>query len=58
VRDKVRPEAVSAVTQLSAMGVPHLVMLSGDIEETARVVARAVVSRIGGHNYLLSRNTS
>jgi cation-transporting P-type ATPase C len=24
------------------MGVPHLVMLSGDIEETARVVARAV----------------
>jgi cation-transporting P-type ATPase C len=42
VRDKVRPEAVSAVTQLSAMGVPHLVMLSGDIEETARVVARAV----------------
>ena len=42
VRDKVRPEAMSAVTQLSAMGVPHLVMLSGDIEETARVVARAV----------------
>jgi manganese/zinc-transporting P-type ATPase C len=30
------------VTQLSAMGVPHLVMLSGDIEETARMVARAV----------------
>jgi cation transport ATPase len=42
VRDKVRPEAVSAVTQLSVMGVPHLVMLSGDIEESARVVARAV----------------
>jgi manganese/zinc-transporting P-type ATPase C len=42
VRDRIRPEAVSAVTQLSAMGVPHLVMLSGDIEETARVVAQAV----------------
>ena len=42
VRDKVRPEAISAMTQLRAMGVPHLVMLSGDIEETARVVAQAV----------------
>jgi cation-transporting P-type ATPase C len=42
VRDKVRPEAISAVTQLGGMGVPHIVMLSGDIEETARVVARLV----------------
>jgi manganese/zinc-transporting P-type ATPase C len=42
VRDKVRPEAISALAQLSGMGVPHLVMLSGDIEETARVVARLV----------------
>jgi P-type E1-E2 ATPase len=30
------------MTQLRAMGVPQLVMLSGDIEETARVVAQAV----------------
>jgi cation-transporting P-type ATPase C len=42
VRDKVRSEAISAMTQLRAMGVPQLVMLSGDIEETARVVAQAV----------------
>jgi hypothetical protein len=32
------------------MGVPHLIMLSGDIEETARVVARGVGGnpRLGG----------
>jgi cation-transporting P-type ATPase C len=42
VRDKIRPEAVSAVAKLQAMGVPHLVMLSGDFEDTAMVVARAV----------------
>jgi cation-transporting P-type ATPase C len=42
VRDKVRPEAVSAVAQLSGIGVPHVIMLSGDLEETARAVARAV----------------
>jgi cation-transporting P-type ATPase C len=42
VRDKIRPEAAAAVAQLSSMGVPHVVMLSGDLAETARVVARAV----------------
>jgi cation-transporting P-type ATPase C len=42
VRDKVRPEAVSALSQLRAMGVSHLVMLSGDVEETAQAVARVV----------------
>lgn len=42
VRDRIRPEAVSAVAKLRALGVPHLTMLSGDIEETAQVVARAV----------------
>jgi cation-transporting P-type ATPase C len=42
VRDKIRPEAVSAVAKLRPMGVPNLIMLSGDLEETARVVAQAV----------------
>jgi cation-transporting P-type ATPase C len=42
VRDKIRAESVAAVSKLRTMEVPYLVMLSGDIEETARVVARAV----------------
>jgi cation-transporting P-type ATPase C len=42
VRDKIRPEAILALAKLRAMGVPDLIMLSGDLEEPARVVARAV----------------
>ncbi|MCX7992789.1 MAG: heavy metal translocating P-type ATPase [Fimbriimonadales bacterium] len=38
--DKVRPEAAPAVTQLHALGIPCVAMLTGDAEPIARAVAQ------------------
>jgi cation-transporting P-type ATPase C len=42
VRDKIRPEATKTLTELRAVGVTHLLMLTGDGEEAAGTVAQAV----------------
>jgi cation-transporting P-type ATPase C len=42
VRDRIRPEAADALDGLRAAGVRHLYMFTGDGEEAARTVARAV----------------
>jgi cation-transporting P-type ATPase C len=42
VRDHVRPDAAEAITALRSLGVRRLRMLTGDGEETAMAVARAV----------------
>lgn len=42
VRDKVRPEAAPAITELRAAGVSSLLMLTGDGEEAASSVAQAI----------------
>ncbi|MFP3901907.1 MAG: heavy metal translocating P-type ATPase [Acidimicrobiia bacterium] len=40
LEDTVRPEAAEAVAQLRALGVDHLVMITGDAREVADAVAR------------------
>ena len=42
VRDKIRPDAASALAELRAAGVKHLMMLTGDGEEAASSVAETV----------------
>ncbi|MCL4508706.1 MAG: HAD-IC family P-type ATPase, partial [Chloroflexi bacterium] len=42
VADRLRPGAKDAVTALRRAGIQHIVLLTGDHEETARAVARAV----------------
>jgi manganese/zinc-transporting P-type ATPase C len=42
VRDKIRPEAAAVVEELRAVGIKHLLMLTGDGEETAGTVAQTV----------------
>jgi len=42
VRDRIRPEAASALADLRVAGVRQLLMLTGDGEEAARSVAQAV----------------
>ncbi|MEW6297596.1 MAG: heavy metal translocating P-type ATPase [Thermodesulfobacteriota bacterium] len=42
VRDRIRPEAAEAVAELRALGIRPLLMLTGDTEESAAAVARAV----------------
>ncbi|MDZ4065074.1 MAG: HAD-IC family P-type ATPase, partial [Coriobacteriia bacterium] len=42
VADRVRPGAAAAVDRLKALGVRHLVMLTGDNERTAEAVAASV----------------
>ena len=42
VRDKIRPEAATALKELRAVGIEHIVMLTGDNEETAKSVAHLV----------------
>jgi len=39
LRDTVRPEAREAVARLRALGVSHVVMITGDAEPTARAIA-------------------
>jgi len=42
VRDTIRPEAAAALAELRQAGVAHLIMFTGDGEEAAQAVARAV----------------
>jgi cation-transporting P-type ATPase C len=42
VRDMIRPEAAVALAELRQAGVAHLIMFTGDGEEAAQAVARAV----------------
>ncbi|HJU11825.1 MAG TPA: cation-translocating P-type ATPase [Candidatus Binataceae bacterium] len=42
VRDRIRPEAATTISQLRAEGVAHLLMLTGDNQESARAVAQKV----------------
>jgi P-type E1-E2 ATPase len=42
VRDKIRPEAERAIADLRSAGVPHLLLFTGDNEESARSVAQQV----------------
>jgi cation-transporting P-type ATPase C len=42
VRDRIRPDAARAVAELRREGEPRLLMLTGDLEESARSVAQAV----------------
>ncbi len=42
LRDSVRPEAREGIARLRALGVAHVVMLTGDAEPTARAVAAEV----------------
>jgi cation-transporting P-type ATPase C len=42
VRDQIRPNTAASLAQLRREGVGRLMMLTGDIEESARAVARAV----------------
>ena len=42
IRDPLRPEAADTVKALKSLGVRHTVMMTGDSERTAAVVARAV----------------
>jgi cation-transporting P-type ATPase C len=42
VRDLIRPEAADALAELRQAGVAHLIMFTGDGEEAAQTVARAV----------------
>ncbi|MEL0626085.1 heavy metal translocating P-type ATPase [Salinibacterium amurskyense] len=39
LRDAVRPEAARTLTELRALGIQNTLMLTGDVEETARKVA-------------------
>ena len=39
MRDPVRPESAALIARLREMGVPHIMMLTGDDERTARAVA-------------------
>lgn len=39
MRDPVRPESAALIARLREMGVPHVMMLTGDDERTARAVA-------------------
>jgi Zn2+/Cd2+-exporting ATPase len=40
VADTLRPEATATVKRLQKLGVEHIIMLTGDREETARYIAR------------------
>jgi cation-transporting P-type ATPase C len=42
VSDRIRPDAAKALARLRDIGVPHLVMLTGDSEEVAAAVAHTV----------------
>src|SRR6185436_9159030 len=42
VSDRIRPDAAKALARLRDIGIPHLVMLTGDSEEVAAAVAHAV----------------
>jgi Cd2+/Zn2+-exporting ATPase len=42
LRDSVRPEASAAIARLRALGVEHIVMLTGDAGPTARAIAEEV----------------
>jgi manganese/zinc-transporting P-type ATPase C len=42
VRDKIRPEAASTIADLRSGGVPHLLMFTGDNDESARSAAQKV----------------
>lgn len=42
LRDAVRPEAAATVASLRAMGIRSSLMLTGDVEHTARVIAEQV----------------
>ena len=42
VRDTIRPKAAAALAELRQAGVAHLIMFTGDGEEAAQAVARAV----------------
>lgn len=42
VRDQIRPDAVEALEQLRGEGIQGLMMLTGDLEDSARAVAYAV----------------
>jgi len=42
VSDRIRPDAAGALARLREIGIPHLVMLTGDSEEVAAAVARTV----------------
>jgi manganese-transporting P-type ATPase C len=42
VRDKIRPEAARAIADLRSAGVPHLLMFTGDNQESACSVAQQV----------------
>ncbi|HYC93758.1 MAG TPA: cation-translocating P-type ATPase [Thermoanaerobaculia bacterium] len=42
VSDRIRPDAARALARLRDIGIPHLVMLTGDSEEVAAAVAHAV----------------
>lgn len=42
LEDEVRPEGVAAVQELRALGVEHLIMLTGDNQGTARAIAKQV----------------
>ncbi|MBR5882077.1 MAG: heavy metal translocating P-type ATPase, partial [Mailhella sp.] len=39
MRDPIRPESAALIARLREMGVPHIMMLTGDDERTARAVA-------------------
>ena len=42
IRDKLRPEAAGVMNKLSTAGLSHTIMLTGDVEGAATVVAREV----------------
>lgn len=42
IADQVRPEAARAIALLQKLGIKHLIMLTGDNQETAQSVAHAV----------------
>ncbi len=42
IADFVRPEAAAAIADLRSLGVEHIVMLTGDNEQTAQNIAQAV----------------
>jgi cation-transporting P-type ATPase C len=42
VSDRIRPDAAEALDRLRSIGIPHLVMLTGDSEEVAASVAKTV----------------
>jgi cation-transporting P-type ATPase C len=42
VSDRIRPDAAEALDRLRGIGIPHLVMLTGDSEEVAATVAQTV----------------